>query len=101
VPVQAVRAGNVVIAALGGEILTQTGLDLAAVCPAHHLLCAAYANGSVGYLPPAEEHAYGGYEAERAHVYYGNPDAFAPEAEAIARATAENMVRSVMADRRR
>jgi len=101
IPVQAVRAGNVVIAALGGEILTQTGLHLAAAFPGHHLLCAAYANGSVGYLPPAEEHAYGGYEVERAHVYYGNPDAFAPEAEAIARATAENMVRSVMADRRR
>ncbi len=100
-PVQAVRAGNVVFAALGGEILTQTARDLAAAFPSHHLLCAAYANGSVGYLPSAEEYAYGGYEVERAHVYYGNPDAFATEAEAIARAAAENVIRSVIADRMR
>jgi hypothetical protein len=85
-PVQAVRMGNILIAALGGEIMTQTALDIASAHPAFHTLVAAYANGSSGYLAPAEEYAYGGYEIERAFMYYGNPDAFVPEAEAVVRA---------------
>ena len=54
--------------------------------PARLTLFAGYANGMIGYLPTAEEHARGGYEVDVSPYFYRlsgrlDPDAGAQAAE--------------------
>jgi hypothetical protein len=41
-------------------------------------LVLGYCDGVSGYLPTADEYAFGGYEVDAAHRYYGMPGPFAP-----------------------
>jgi neutral ceramidase len=59
---QAVRIGDLGIAALPFETFTETGLELKAKSPFKSSFTIEIANGSYGYLPTPEEHALGGYE---------------------------------------
>lgn len=70
---QTLRLGDVAIAAHGAETFQAIGADLRARSPARLTLVAAYANGMVGYLPTAEEHARGGYEVDVAPYLYRLP----------------------------
>ena len=61
-PVQAIRIGNIIIGALGGEFFATTGLQLKRAHPGHHYFTITMANDYVGYVCPAHEIERGGYE---------------------------------------
>ena len=64
-PVQAIRIGEGVIGALGGEFFSETGLALKKNAGTPHYFTISMANDSVGYVPPAHELDNGGYETWR------------------------------------
>jgi hypothetical protein len=77
--------GDVVIAAMPGEVFSATGLAVRAACGTRIAFVLAYADDTAGYLPPAAEYPFGGYEVDEAHRFYGTPGRFAPgTAEALA-----------------
>jgi neutral ceramidase len=73
--VQALRLSEeCAVVTLPGEFFAETGAELARRCGLPCLLVAGYANGSVGYVPPARAFPEGGYEVGMTQ--------FGPEAEA-------------------
>jgi hypothetical protein len=60
-PLQALKMGNIVIGALGGEFFAETGLTLKHEIP-HRYFTITLANDYVGYVCPAHEIEKGGYE---------------------------------------
>ncbi|MCL2117161.1 MAG: LamG domain-containing protein [Planctomycetaceae bacterium] len=61
VPLQAIRIGDVGIAAIPCEIYAITGLKLAQCSPFEMQITLELANGGEGYIPPPEIHPFGGY----------------------------------------
>lgn len=78
--------GGVWVVALPGEIFAETALSIrAALGPAKPAFVIGFADDNPGYIPPASEFQFGGYEVDEAHRYYGLPMTFAPgSAEALA-----------------
>ncbi len=76
--VQTLRLGDVAISAQGAEVFGGIGLAVKAASPAKLTLFAGYANGMIGYLPTAEEHARGGYEVDLAPYLYRLPGRLHP-----------------------
>lgn len=68
VPVQAIRIGEGLIGALGGEIFAETGLWLKEKVGTKKYFTIGLANGNCGYLPPAHEFEMGGYETWRSRT---------------------------------
>ncbi len=62
VPLQALRIGDLGIAAIPFETFAETGLELKDRSPFAHSFTIELANGSFGYLPTPEQHRLGGYE---------------------------------------
>ena len=62
--VQALRIGDLGIAAVPGELLVELGLDLKARSPFSQTIVIELANDSVGYLPTKQSYEEGGYEPE-------------------------------------
>jgi hypothetical protein len=62
VPLQAMRIGELGVAALPFEVFVETGLELKKRSPFARSFTISLANGSYGYLPTPEQHALGGYE---------------------------------------
>jgi hypothetical protein len=60
--VQALRIGDVGIAALSGEIFCRLGLDLKAVAPCPLPILIELANDYTGYVPTRAAFEEGGYE---------------------------------------
>jgi hypothetical protein len=58
---QAIRVGELGIAAIPNEVFAITGLKLKAQSPFDTTMNIELANGSEGYIPPPEQHALGGY----------------------------------------
>lgn len=58
---QALRIGDVTIAALPNEVYALTGLKLKRRSPAQMHFNVELANGAEGYIPPPEQHRLGGY----------------------------------------
>jgi hypothetical protein len=58
---QAIRVGDLGIAAIPDEVYALTGLKLKARSPLVPTFTIELANGSEGYIPPPEQHALGGY----------------------------------------
>jgi len=58
---QAVRIGDLGIAALPAEVYAITGLKLKQQCPLGRMFNIELANGSIGYIPPPELRPLGGY----------------------------------------
>lgn len=87
VEVQRITLGTVSLIAVPAEVFAETTLFLKEKSKGRRIIV-GYANGNVGYLPPREEIAKGGYEVLEAHKYYGYPTHFAPEAEEGVRAAA-------------
>ena len=58
---QAVRIGEVGIAAFPNEVFALTGLKIKAQSPLQPTFNVTLANGSEGYIPPPEQHRLGGY----------------------------------------
>ncbi len=64
-PVQAIKIGDGVIGALGGEFFSETGLALKKNTGVPHYFTITMANDYIGYVPPAHELEKGGYETWR------------------------------------
>lgn len=58
---QALRLGDIAIAALPTETYAVTGLKIKAASPLSQTLVIELANGGDGYIPPPEQHLFGGY----------------------------------------
>ena len=58
---QALRIGDIGIAATPNETYAITGLKIKAANPLKHGMVIELANGGDGYIPPPEQHALGGY----------------------------------------
>ncbi|MCP4846488.1 MAG: c-type cytochrome [Verrucomicrobiaceae bacterium] len=58
---QAIMAGDFCITAMPNEVYALTGLKLKALSPLSTTMNIELANGAEGYIPPAEQHALGGY----------------------------------------
>jgi hypothetical protein len=58
---QAIRIGELGIAAIPNEVFAITGLKIKARSPFETTMNIELANGSEGYIPPPEQHALGGY----------------------------------------
>jgi hypothetical protein len=63
VPVQAIRVGDVGIAALPIEVFAETGLELKVKAPWAKAFTVSIANGAYGYMPTPAQHQLGGYES--------------------------------------
>ena len=61
VVLQAIRIGNILIAATPTETYALTGLKIKRQSPLPQTMVLDLANGSDGYLPPPEQHGVGGY----------------------------------------
>ncbi len=71
VDIQVVRIGPVAFVAVSAEVFSRLAVDLrAAAGPRVYVV--GYANGDIGYLPPAEIYAEGGYEVDNAYKFYGH-----------------------------
>ena len=75
VPLQALRVGDVGIAAIPCEVFVEIGLALREKSPFKQMFTMELANGYNGYLPTPEHHALGGYETWRARSSYLEVDA--------------------------
>lgn len=62
IKLQTIRIGSIGIAAAPSEVFAETGLAIKEHSPLPHTFTIELANGYSGYLPPAEQHALGGYE---------------------------------------
>jgi hypothetical protein len=79
--------GGVPIVALPGEIFAETALQIRQTMSGDPSFVIGFAEDNPGYIPPASEYAFGGYEVDEAHRYYGQPATFAAgSAEALAEA---------------
>lgn len=58
---QAMRIGDLGIAAIPAEVFAITGLKIKAQSPLEPTFNIELANGAEGYIPPPEQHALGGY----------------------------------------
>lgn len=58
---QALRVGDIAIAALPTETYAITGLKIKAASPVPQTMVIELANGGDGYIPPPEQHSFGGY----------------------------------------
>jgi hypothetical protein len=58
---QALRIGELGIAAIPNEVFAITGLRIRAMSPLDPTFTIELANGADGYIPPAEQHVLGGY----------------------------------------
>ena len=72
---QAIRIGDLGIAAIPNEVFALTGLKIKAMSPLPMTFTMELANGSEGYIPPPEQHKLGGYETWRARSSYLEVDA--------------------------
>ncbi len=59
---QALRIGDLGIAAIPCEVFAETGLAIKAASPLRPTFVIEVANGYAGYLPTPQQHAWGGYE---------------------------------------
>ncbi len=75
VTLQALRIGELGIAAIPCEVFAEIGLEIKAKSKLKPVFTIELANGYNGYLPTKEQHALGGYETWRARSSYLEVDA--------------------------
>ena len=63
IPLQALRIGDLGIAAVPFEVFAEMGLELKDRSPFAQTFTIELANGSFGYMPTPEQHRLGGYES--------------------------------------
>lgn len=100
--VTAFRWGPTVLVALPGEPFAHAALEirrqLDSLADVEVVVVLGYSDGCPGYFPACGEYAFGGYEVEQAHHYYGMPNAFAEGALEQLTQTAVRLVRSLRAE---
>ena len=65
---QALAIGDCAIVGMPGEIFVKIGLAVAEQSPFARTIPISHANGSIGYVPTADQVPLGGYEVERARA---------------------------------
>jgi neutral ceramidase len=70
VTIQALRIGDIGIAAIPCEVFAEIGLHIKKTSPLKNTFTIELANGYNGYLPTPAQHALGGYETWRARSSY-------------------------------
>jgi len=68
---QAIRVNDIVIAGMNAELFFETGVELRDRSPLPDTFALGYTNGTIGYLPRAEDHPPGGWDPGSS---YGVPD---------------------------
>ena len=68
--IQAIRIGDLCVAAIPCEVFAETGIDIKAHSAFKPTFTISLANGWNGYLPTPEQHRLGGYETWRARSSY-------------------------------
>ena len=68
---QAVRVNDIVITGMNAELFFETGLEIRARSPVADTFALGYTNGTIGYLPRADDHPSGGWDL---HASYAVPD---------------------------
>ena len=63
VPLQALRIGDLAVAATPIETFVEVGLEIKAKTPFPKAFVISIANGAFGYMPTPEQHKLGGYES--------------------------------------
>jgi hypothetical protein len=69
--VQVMRIGDIVIAGMNAEVFFETGLAIRSRSPFKHTFVLGYTNGTIGYLPRAEDYPPDGW---RVDTPYAVPD---------------------------
>lgn len=69
-PLQAIRIGDIAIAAMPCEVFAETGLKIKEKSPLEATFSMELANAYGGYLPPPKQHKLGGYETWPARSSY-------------------------------
>jgi len=75
IPLQAIRIGELGIAAAPCEVFAETGLEIKERSPLKPTILIELANGYNGYLPTPQQHTWGGYETWPARSSYLEVDA--------------------------
>lgn len=88
--IQAMKIGNNIIGALGGEIFSETGLYLKKNSPKDSYFTISNANGYVGYIPTPKDFELGGYETWRC-----TSSCLEPNAEVIIREKLLDMIKKL------
>ncbi len=81
--------------AMAGEVVVDYDLRLKRELGVENLWVAGYSNDVFAYIPSLRVLREGGYEAEGAMIYYGQPSRFAPSVEATIMQKIREMVRTV------
>jgi hypothetical protein len=68
---QAIRVGDIAIAGMNAELFFESGLEIRDRSPFPDTLALGYTNGTIGYLPRAEDHPVGGWDLR---ATYAVPD---------------------------
>jgi hypothetical protein len=68
---QAIRVNDIVIAGVNAELFFETGLEIRARSPLPDTFALGYTNGTIGYLPRAEDYPDGGWDVD---ATYAVPD---------------------------
>lgn len=74
-PIQAFKIGRFYLGALSGEFFAETGLRLKESLKENPYFTISMANGNIGYVPPKEQLALGGYETWRCRYSCAEEDA--------------------------
>lgn len=74
---------DLTLIAIGGEVVVDYAVRLAAEYPERRVWAAGYSNDVFGYLPSRRVLGEGGYEGADAMVYYGRPGPFTAEVEEL------------------
>ncbi len=68
VATQAFRINDIVLIGISMEVFFETGLEIKAHSPFEDTLVLGYSNGSVGYLPRAEDYPKGGWKLDQSYA---------------------------------
>ncbi len=97
--VQAIRVNDIVIVGMNAELFFETGLEIRSRSPFPDTLALGYTNGTIGYLPRAEDHPEGGWDIDEAYAVpdlifqvHPHPVALHPSSERRAIAAAVDLV---------
>jgi hypothetical protein len=86
--VQAIRVNDIVIAGMNAEVFFETGLSIKRQSPFKDTFVLGYTNGTIGYLPQAQDYPPGGWDLYESYAVpdlifqvHPHPVALHPDAE--------------------
>ena len=65
---QAVRVDDIVVTGMNAELFFETGLEIRSRSPFRDTFALGYTNGTIGYLPRAEDHPLGGWAVDASYA---------------------------------